>query len=209
MSGKNTAAFGLYPDRSQLEAGVNALIVAGFRSEDVSVLLPDNEGTKDLAHERNTKAPEGATAGVSAGGVLGGAFGLLVGLGALVIPGLGPFIAAGPIVSTLAGMGAGGTVGGLVGALAGMGVPEYEAKRYDGRVRKGGILVSVHCDNSAWASRAKDIMKSTGAEDIAVAEEASGDFGKTDKPMKRTQSVSTFDDSNHVIRRTRTGDDTV
>ena len=206
MSGKNTAAFGLYPDRAQVEAGVNALIMAGFRSEDISVLLPDNEGTKDLAHERNTKAPEGATAGAGAGGVLGGTLGVLVGIGAIAIPGLGPLIVAGPIVSALAGMGAGGAVGGLVGAFAGMGIPEYEAKRYDGRVRKGGILLSVHCDNSAWATRAKDILKGSGAEDVAVADEAGADYGKTDKPLKRVRPATAIDDdTSHIVPRARTG----
>ena len=162
MAGKNTAAFGLYSDRVQVEQGIDALLAARFRNEDISVLFPDNEGTKDFAHEKNTKAPEGATAGAGAGGVIGGTLGLLVGIGALAIPGLGPFIAAGPIVAALAGIGAGGAVGGFVGALVGMGIPEYEAIRYDGRVRQGGILVSVHCDNSEWVARAKDILKQTG-----------------------------------------------
>src|SRR5688572_17314460 len=137
MAGKNTAAFGIYSDRVRVEEGVGALLAAQFRHEDISVLFPDNQGTKDFAHEKNTKAPEGTTAGVSAGGIVGGTLGLLVGIGALAIPGLGPFIAAGPIVAALAGMGVGGAVGGLVGALVGMGIPEYEAKRYDGRVRQG------------------------------------------------------------------------
>src|ERR1035438_4857200 len=133
MAGKNTAAFGLYSDRVQVEQGIDALLAARFRHEDISVLFPDNEGTKDFAHEKSTKAPAPPRAG--AGGVIGGTLGLLVGIGALAIPGLGPFIAAGPIVSALAGVGAGGAVGGFVGALVGMGIPEYEAIRYDGRVR--------------------------------------------------------------------------
>jgi hypothetical protein len=185
MAGKNTAAFGLYSDRVQVEEGIIALVAARFRHEDISVLFPDNEGTKDFAHEKNTKAPEGTTAGAGAGGAIGGTLGLLVGIGALVIPGLGPLIAAGPIVAALAGMGAGGAVGGLVGALVGMGIPEYEAKRYDGRVRKGGILVSIHCDNSEWVERAKDILKKTGAEDIASVGESGSDYGKSDKPLHR------------------------
>ena len=122
---------------------------------------------------------------MGAGGAVGGTLGLLVGTGALAIPGLGPFIAAGPIMAALAGMGAGGALGGVVGALIGMGIPEYEAKRYDGRVRHGGILVSVHCDNSEWVRRAKDILKQTGAEDIASTGEAGSDYGKTDKPLSR------------------------
>jgi hypothetical protein len=185
MAGKNTAAFGLYSDKAQVEQGIVTLLAARFRHEDVSVLFPGNEGTKDFAHEKNTKAPEGVTAGAGAGGAIGGTLGLLVGIGALAIPGLGPFIAAGPIVAALAGIGAGGTVGGFVGALVGMGIPEYEAKRYDGRVRKGGILVSVHCDDSEWVGRAKDILKQTGAEDISSVGESSSDYGKTDKPLAR------------------------
>src|SRR5664280_935712 len=132
MAGKNTAAFGIYSNRVQVEQGIDSLLAARFRNEDISVLFPDNEGTKDFAHQKNTKAPEGATAGVGAGGAIGGTLGLLVGIGVLAIPGLGPFIAAGPIMAALAGMGVGGAVGGLVGALVGMGIPEYEAIRYDG-----------------------------------------------------------------------------
>src|SRR5207302_1060499 len=132
------------------------------RNTDISVLFPENSGTKDFAHEKNTKAPEGATSGVVAGGVAGGVLGWLTGIGALVIPGLGPLIAAGPIVAALAGAGAVGTLGGIVGALAGMGIPEYEAKRYEGRIREGGILLSVHCDSGDWVKRAKDNLTETG-----------------------------------------------
>src|SRR3954464_15555167 len=135
---KNTAIYGIYNNRSEAEAGVDALLAADFRNEDISVLLQDNVGTKDFAHEKHTKAPEGTAAGATTGGVLGGTLGLLAGIGALAIPGVGPFIAAGPIMATLAGVGAGGAVGGLIGALSGMGVPEYEAKRYEGRVKTGG-----------------------------------------------------------------------
>jgi len=154
--GKNTAVFGIYKTRTSAEKAVDNLISAGFPSGDVSVLLPDIETSKDLVHEKNTKAPEGAIAGVAAGGAAGGTLGLLVGIGALAIPGLGPFIAAGPIVAALAGLGVGGAVGGMVGALAGMGIPEYEAKLYEGHVKEGGILLSVHCDRSEEVSRAKD-----------------------------------------------------
>jgi hypothetical protein len=185
MAGKNTAAFGIYGNRAQVEGGIDALLAAKFRNEDISILFPDNEGTKDFAHEKNTKAPEGAATGVGAGGVIGGTLGLLVGIGALAIPGLGPFIAAGPIMAALAGLGVGGAVGGLIGALVGMGIPEYEAKRYEGRVKDGGILISVHCDNSEWVGRAKEILKRTGAEDIASTGEASSDYGKADKPLAR------------------------
>jgi hypothetical protein len=188
MAGKNTAVFGIYRDRQQAEQAVDALRSAGFRNSDVSALLPDNVGTKDFAHEKNTKAPEAATAGGASGAVLGGALGWLAGIGALAIPGLGPFIAAGPIMGTLAGAGAGGAVGGLIGALVGMGIPEYEAKRYEGRVRDGGILLSVHCDSSEWVSRAKDILKRTGGQDVSSTGEASADFEKSDKPRPRTRT---------------------
>jgi hypothetical protein len=125
-------------------------------------LLPDQRGTRDFAHEKETKAPEGTTAGVTAGGVIGGTLGVLAGIGALAIPGIGPFIAAGPIMAGLAGLGVGGAVGGLIGALVGMGIPEYEAKRYEGRLKSGGVLLSVHWDTSDEISRAKDLLKGTG-----------------------------------------------
>src|SRR6187399_2671128 len=164
MAGKNTAVFGIYPNRTQVETGVDTLVGSGFRPEDISVLLPENVGTKDFAHEKGTKAPEGAAAGAGTGAVVGGTLGLLAGIGALAIPGLGPFIAAGPIMGALAGAGTGGAVGGLVGALVGMGIPEYEAKRYESRVKDGGVLLSVHCDTSDEIDRAKDLLKQLGAE---------------------------------------------
>src|SRR6185312_3724905 len=150
-----------------------------FTNDDISVLLPDNESTRKFAHKKDTKAPEGTATGATAGGVVGGALGLLAGIGALAIPGVGPLIAAGPIMGALAGVGVGGAVGGLIGALVGMGIPEYEAKRYEGRVKEGGILISVHCDTSDEITRAKDILKQTGAEDIASSGEASSDTAKT------------------------------
>jgi len=164
---------------------VDALKEAGFRSTDISVLFPENVGTKDFAHEKGTKAPEGASTGAGTGAVVGGALGWLTGIGALAIPGLGPFIAAGPIVAGLAGVGVGGAVGGITGALIGLGIPEYEAKRYQGRVTKGGILLSVHSDNSDWTKRAKEILERTGAEDIASAGETKGDTQNTDRPMAK------------------------
>jgi hypothetical protein len=185
MAGKNTAVFGIYPAYASVESAVDALRAAGFRSTDISVLFPENVGTKDFAHEKGTKAPEGATAGAGTGAVIGGTLGWLVGIGALAIPGIGPFIAAGPIVAALAGVGVGGTVGGITGALIGLGIPEYEAKRYEGRVKEGGILLSVHSDNSEWTSKAKEVLERTGAQDIASAGEARADFQKTDKPMPR------------------------
>src|SRR5947209_13840878 len=185
MAGKNTAAFGIYRDRISVDNAVDALRAADFRNTDISVLFPENEGTKDFAVEKQTKAPEGTTTGATSGAVIGGTLGWLAGIGALAIPGLGPFIAAGPIVAALAGAGAGGVVGGITGALVGMGIPEYEAKRYEGRIKEGGILVSVHADDSKWVSKAKDILKRTGAEDVASSGEASADWQKSDKPMPR------------------------
>src|SRR5205814_4139499 len=189
MAGKNTAAFGLYRTVEALQAAVDTLRAEGFRSEDVSVLYPDNVGSKDLATVKATKAPEGAATGAGSGAVIGGVLGWLVGIGALAIPGLGPFIAAGPVVAALAGVGAGGAVGGIAGALIGLGIPEYEAKRYEGRIKGGGILLSVHSDNSDWTKRAKDILEQTGAQDISSTSEARADFAKSDKPMPRTRSL--------------------
>jgi hypothetical protein len=174
MAGKNTAVFGIYKSGEQAERAVDTLIAAGFPSSDISVLLPDTRSTKDFAHVKDTKAPEGATAGVTAGGVIGGTLGVLAGVGALAIPGLGPFIAAGPIMAGLAGLGVGGAIGGLVGALVGMGIPEYEAKRFEGLVKNGGTLLSVHCETSDQISRAKDLLKSSGATDIASSGESTG-----------------------------------
>jgi len=173
MAGKNTAVFGIFPSILQADRSVDALLAAGFRNDDVSVLAPDQHTTREFATEKNTKTPEGTTTGAAAGGLLGGTLGLLAGIGAIAIPGVGPFIAAGPIMGALAGLGAGAATGGLIGALVGMGMPEYEAKRYEGRVKKGGILVSVHCDDSEWVKRAKDVLKQAGAEDIASAGEKS------------------------------------
>jgi hypothetical protein len=186
MAGKNTAAFGIFRDRAHAERGVDLLVQNGFRPEDISVLMPDNVGTKDFAAEKNTKAPEGATTGAVAGGAIGGTLGLLAGIGALAIPGLGPFIAAGPIMGALAGLGTGATAGGLIGALVGAGIPEYEAKRYEGMIKEGKVLVSVHCDNSDWVKRAKDTLEQAGAADIASAGEKSADYAETDKPRVRT-----------------------
>jgi hypothetical protein len=167
----HTAVYGIYSTRQDAEMAIDAMRSAGFRAEDISVLFPDNEGTKDIGHEKHTKAPEKATAGAAIAGIAGGALGWLAGIGALAIPGLGPFIAAGPIMAALAGVGAGSVVGGLAGALVGAGIPEYEAKRYEGRIRNGGILLSVHCDSEIMIGRAKELMRHTGGQDIAAAEE--------------------------------------
>ena len=175
MAEKNTSVFGIYSSASSAEQAASSLVAAGFRNDDISVLLPDQTSSRELGTERNTKAPEGAATGVAAGGALGGTLGLLAGIGALAIPGLGPFIAAGPIVGALAGLGAGGAVGGFAGALIGMGIPEYEAKRYEGRVQDGGVLLSVHTGSSDRVTLAKDILERSGAEDISSTWEASAD----------------------------------
>jgi hypothetical protein len=172
MAGKNTAVFGIFKTVEEAERAVDTLAAARFPHSAISVLTPDTASTRDFAHHKDTKAPEGTTAGVTAGGVIGGTLGVLAGVGALAIPGVGPFIAAGPIMAGLAGLGIGGAVGGLVGALVGMGIPEYEAKRYEGRVKDGGTLLSVHCDASDQVSRAKDILKSSGATDISSTGES-------------------------------------
>jgi hypothetical protein len=185
MAGKNTAVFGIYQDRATVESAVGMLQQAGFRNTDISVLFPYNEGTKDFAAEKNTKAPEGTAAGAGTGAVVGGTLGWLAGIGALAIPGLGPFIAAGPIMAALAGVGVGGAIGGITGALIGMGIPEYEAKRYEGRIKEGGILLSVHSDSSDWTKKAKEILERSGAQDVSSTGEASADFSKSDRPMPR------------------------
>src|SRR6202022_1507142 len=173
MANKNKSVFGIYSSRSAVENAISALKNAGFQHSDVSVLLPQNLGSKEIATEKNTKAPEGATTGAGSGAAIGGTLGWLVGIGALAIPGLGPFIAAGPIMAALAGMGVGGAVGGVVGALVGMGIPEYEAKRYDGKVKDGNILLSVHTEDNDERDRAKKILEAGGAEDISYTGKAS------------------------------------
>jgi hypothetical protein len=187
MAVKNIAAFGIYPDQGTVNDAVESLKSAGFRHTDISVLFPENLGSKDFAHEKHTKAPEGAVAGGGSGAVVGAALGWLVGAGSLFVPGLEAMQAAGPVVGMLGGMGAGVTLGGLVGALVGSGVPEYEAKRYEGRVRKGGILLSVHCDNSQWAKTARTILKKTGASQISTTGEARADFARSEKPVPRAR----------------------
>jgi hypothetical protein len=174
---KDLAAFGIFPDRASFEAGLEALRASGFRSSDVSAILPERDHTtKDLAHEVHTKAPEGIAAGAGAGAALGGVLGWLIGIGAIAIPGIGLLAAAGPIVAALAGAGAAGATGGLIGGLVGAGVPEIEAKRYAGRVREGGYLVSVHCDDREWAQRAKETLEASGAHDVVAAREAVADY---------------------------------
>ncbi|MGB6944558.1 MAG: general stress protein [Bryobacteraceae bacterium] len=186
MSAKNKAVFGIYTSQLDAENAVHGLKLAGFRSTDISILFPDNTGTKDLALERNTKAPEGTAAGAGSGAVVGGVLGWLAGVGLLAIPGLGMFVAAGPILAMLSGIGVGGVLGGVTGALVGLGTPEYEAKRYEGRIRKGGILLSVHCDDREWVKTAREILVQTGAEDVSSTTEAKADFAASDRPRSRT-----------------------
>jgi hypothetical protein len=186
MADKKTAVFGIYSTRDGVERATDAMVKSGFSAADISVLLPENlGGPKDIGTEKSTKAPEGATAGAASGATIGGVLGLLAGIGALAIPGVGPLIAAGPIMGALAGMGVGGAVGGFTGALIGMGIPEYEAKRYEGRLKKGGILFSVHCSTSDEVKRAKEIVERTGGEDISSTSESSSTSNKTDRAVTR------------------------
>ena len=184
MEDKNVAVFGIYRGVDDAERAVDALVSEGFRNNDISVLMPDNQSSKDFAHEKHTKAPEGTATGAATGGTIGGTLGLLAGIGALAIPGVGPLIAAGPIMATLAGIGVGGAVGGLVGALVGMGIPEYEAKRYEGHVKNGGVLLSVHCATSEDVTKAKDSLQRTGAFDISSA----GESGSESEPLVATST---------------------
>lgn len=187
---KKTSVFGIYTNRDSVERAADTIVNSGFASSNISVLLPENLGSKQIGTEKASKAPEGAATGAGSGAVLGGALGLLAGIGALAIPGVGPFIAAGPIMAALAGAGVGGTVGGVTGALIGLGIPEYEAKRYEGRVQKGGILLSVHCDTSEQIKRAKEILKNTGAEDISSTGESSADSSKDERERERARGAS-------------------
>jgi hypothetical protein len=172
----SNAIFGIYSSRISVENAIDRLKAGGVRNSDISVLMPDMQSSREFAHEKGTKAPEGAAAGAGTGAVLGGALGWLAGIGALAIPGVGPFIAAGPIMAALAGAGVGGSLGGVTGALVGLGMPEYEAKRFNGRITKGDILMSVHCSDSDSEKRAKTILEDTGAEDISSVGEASADY---------------------------------
>lgn len=187
MSGKKVAVFGIYSTRVAVENATDSLVASGFPTSDISVLLPESlGGPKDIGTEKATKAPEGTAAGVTTGGAIGGTLGLLAGLGLLAIPGLGPFIAAGPIMAGLAGLGVGGAVGGVTGALIGFGIPEFEAKRYESRLQKGGILLSVHCDTSEEIKRAKEVMERAGGEDISSTGEASIDTKSDPEAIRKT-----------------------
>ncbi len=185
--------------RSQAEYIVDHLKSEGFSNNDISALFPDKTGTREFAHEKNTKAPEGATTGAGAGGVLGGALGWLAGAGALAIPGVGPLIAAGPILAALSGAAVGAAVGGIAGALIGMGIPEYEAKRYEGRIRDGNILISVHAENSDRARQAKALFQEAGAESISSTGESSVSPRKGDVPAP-TPKTSKTSSTVHTVR---------
>ena len=175
------AVFGLVDSEARAEDIVDRLKAAGFSNNDISVLFSDKSGTRDFAHEQNTKAPEGAATGAGTGGVLGGVLGWLVGIGSLAIPGVGPFIAAGPIMAALAGAGVGAAVGGISGALIGLGIPEYEAKQYEGKIKEGNILISVHSENGDEVKRAKEIFEQAGANDVSSGgEESVSDKDKRD-----------------------------
>lgn len=179
------SVFCLTNSRDQAERIIDQLKSANFSNNDISVLFPDKATTRDFAHEKNTKAPEGALAGAGTGGVIGGALGWIAGIGALAIPGVGPFIAAGPIMAALSGVAVGAAVGGIAGGLIGLGIPEIEAKRYEGKVKAGNILISVHTESSAEITRAKDIFTKIGAQDICTTGEAS-----TPKEMKATERTA-------------------
>jgi hypothetical protein len=167
------AVFGIAPSTAQTIVIAERLKAVGFSPNDISVLFPDQQGTRDFAHERHTKMPEGAATGAGGGVILGGALGWMVGIGALAIPGLGPFVAAGPIMAALAGAAGGAVAGGIAGTLIGMGIPEYEAKRYEGKVKNGNVLISVHTENSDERDRAKQVLQDNGAEDISYTGETS------------------------------------
>jgi len=174
---KNKSVFGIYPTRINVESSVNALQHAGFSNADVSILLPEGLQSGEVATEQSTKAPEGAVVGVGSGAAVGGALGWLVGVGALAIPGIGPVIAAGPLVAVLAGIGIGGALGGFAGSLVGMGIPECEARKFEGELLKGAILVAVRCESDDETNRAKEVLQSTGAQDIAASRESSAEIG--------------------------------
>jgi hypothetical protein len=194
---RNTSVIGIYPDRTTVSDAIDVLHKAGYRTTDISVLSSDNQGSKDFAHEKHTRAPAGAAAGALVGAVFGAALGWFVSTQPLTVAGLGPIpglaqlVAAGPVLAALAGAGACGALGWIVGLLAGLPLSEYVARRYEGRIRRGGILLSVHCDSPEWCTRAKKALKDTGGRDISSASEAAADYGTTDKPTERAPADAT------------------
>lgn len=188
---RNTSVMGIYPDRTTVSDAVNVLQKAGYRATDISVLSSDNQGSKDFAHEKHNKALECAGAAAAAGAVIGAVLAWIVAIQTVTIAGLEPLVAAGPVLAALAGAGAGGALGWIVGLLAGLPMIEYVAKRYAGRIRHGGILLSVHCDSPEWCGRARRTLKDTGARNISSAAEAAADYGTTDRPTERAPIVVT------------------
>lgn len=190
MGDKSKVVLGIYKTRIELERAVDALKSDGFPTTDISVLMPDSGGSQDFAHTKATKAPEGAATGASVGAAVGVTLGLLAGIGALAIPGIGPFIAAGPIMAALAGAGVGGAIGGVSGALIGLGIPEYEAKRYEGSIKNGGMLLSVHAASSDEVAKAKKSLDLTGAKDISSTGEVKGDWKSKFNQDKETAPIA-------------------
>ncbi len=201
----STSVFCIAPSQHIAESIVADLKSSGFSDSDISVLFPDKSSTRDFAHEKNTKAPEGATVGAGAGGAVGGTLGLLAGIGLLAIPGIGPFIAAGPIMAALSGLAVGAAVGGIAGALIGMGIPEIEAKRYEGKVKDGNILISAHADSSELVTRAKNVYEKHNASDIssggmASAPSADDSSRKTDARHSTTREHVAVVDRGATVR---------
>jgi hypothetical protein len=190
---KNSVVFGIYRQEAEAAGAIDALRESGFRSTDISILMPASPGDQGLTVEKATKAPEGAVAGASAGAILGGALGWLAAAGTLAIPGMGPFLAAGPLMGIMGGVGVGGTVGGLAGALIGAGTPEYVAKQYERGIQNGHVLLSVQCDDSQWRTAAWEVLKRTGAEDISSTRESSGDGESSDRPGTRLDVAADHD----------------
>jgi hypothetical protein len=195
---RNISVIGIYPDRITVSDAVDVLRKAGYRAMDISVLSSDNQGSKDFAHEKRTKALEGAAAGAALGAVAGAALGLVASMQIVTLTALGPLIAAGPVLAAMAGAGAGAALGWLVGLVAGGRVPEYVAKRYAGRIRHGGILLSVHCDSLEWSDRAKKTLKDTGAQDISATSESAADYGTTNKPTEKAPVAITDRGEQHA-----------
>lgn len=189
---KNTSVIGIYPDRTTASDAINVLKKAGYRATDISVLSSDNQGSKDFAHQKRSRAPAGAAVGAAVGAVIGAALAWVLATQTVVIAGSGPLVAAGPVLASLAGAGAGGALGWIAGMLAGLTATEYVAIRYAGRIRRGGILLSVHCDSPEWCERAKKTLKQTGARDISCARETAADYGTTDRPTERAPEVVTI-----------------
>jgi len=177
-----TAIYGIFVTPSSLEAAVDALTSAGISLNGLSLLMSDKGGWQDFTSGGAAKHSDPSAPGAGVGGALGGLVGLLVGLGALVIPGAGPLVAAGPMMASLAGLTVGGALGGLVSALVDLGLPEYEAKLYDGRLKDGAVLLSVHCLSIGQVDTAKDVLKANGAEDLASSGEEEIDTPRLEAP---------------------------